>query len=172
MTDSKVLVLACKILFKSTVNESNISSFVNDYFELNENGVSVNSVDWFDRENFENEIDNLIAFSKEIKNKIKGDVLVYVKNEDDSVVTGRYKISTKEWKYSNCDVNITVKQKQKEKPKILTENEKIALFKEYWDNKHAAPKKSEIYKGFHIGQFYTSAMKNEDLIAALKDIMQ
>ena len=172
MTDSKVLVLACKIMFKSTINESSIGSFANDYFELSDNGVSVNGIDWFDKENFEAEMYNLIAFSKEIKNKLKGDILVYVKNSDDSVQTGRYKINSKEWSYSTCDINISVKQKDKAKPKVLSEAEKIALFKEYWDTKHSAPKKSEIYKGFHIGQFYTSAMKNEDLIAALKDIMQ
>ena len=172
MTDTKVLVLACKIGFKSTINESSITSFVNDYFELSDNGVNINSVDWFDKDNFEAELDSLITFSKEIKNKIKGDVLVYVKHSDDSVQTGRYKLSSKEWTYSNCDISISVKQKDKQKPKVLSENEKIALFKEYWDNRHSAPKKSEIYKGFHIGQFYTSAMKNEDLIAALKDIMQ
>ena len=171
MTDSKILVLACKIAFKSTINEQSIEHFTNDYFEITDNGINVSVVDWFDKSNFEDEIDNLIAFSREIKNKIKGDVLVYIKSSDDSVNTGRYKITNKEWSYSNCDINISVRQKDKAKPKALTENEKLALFREYWEAKHAAPKKNEIYKGFHIGSFYTSAMKNEDLIATLKDIM-
>ena len=83
----RVLVLACKIKFRNTINEEAISSFSNDYFELNENEVSVSIVDWFDRDNFEEQVDNLITFSREIKNKIKGDVLVYVKSADESVMT-------------------------------------------------------------------------------------
>lgn len=172
MTETKVLVLACKIAFKSTINESNIESFANDYFEITDNGVNVSGIDWYDKDNFEEELENLITFSREIKNKIKGDVLVYVKSGDDSVQTGRYKLTSKEWSYSTCDINISVRQKDKAKPKALSETEKIQLFREYWENKHTAPKKNEIYKGFHIGQFYTTAMKNQDLIAALRDIMQ
>ena len=45
------------------------------------------------------------------------------------------------------------------------------MFREYWEAKHTAPAKNEIYKGFKVGLFYTSAMKNQDLIAALRDIM-
>ena len=170
--EPKVLVLACKVAFRSTINEESISSFTNDYFELEDNQVNVSMVDWFDQGNFEEQIDNLITFAREIKNKIKGDVLVYVKGADDSVTTGKYHITTKEWGFSRCDINITVRQDKKEKPKQLTEEEKVALFREYWDSKHTAPAKNEIYKGFRIGAFYTTAMKNEDLIAALKDIMQ
>ena len=172
MSRNKILVLACKVGFRSTVNERNIESFNNDYFELTDNGVNISNIDWFDEENFQNEIDNLIAFSREIKNKIKGVILVYVKGPNDNVETGKYHVSSKEWSYSPCEINISIKQKDKEKPKPLTENEKIALFREYWDAKHAAPKKNEIYKGFRIGSFYTAAMKNEDLITALRDIMQ
>ena len=167
----KVLVLACKIRFRNTINEEAISSFANDYFELNENEVSISTIDWFDRDNFEEQVDNLITFSREIKNKIKGDVLVYVKSADDSVMTGKYHITAKEWSFSKCDLNISVRSERKEKPKQLTEEEKIALFREYWENKHEAPTKNEIYKGFRIGAFYTAAMKNEELISSLKDIM-
>lgn len=169
---SKVLVLACKVSFRSTINEESISSFTNDYFELNDNMVNISMIDWFDQGNFEEQIDNLITFSREIKNKIKGDVLVYVKGSDDSVMSGKYHITSKEWGFIRCDINISVRQDKKEKPKQLTEEEKVALFREYWDVKHTAPAKNEIYKGFRIGAFYTSAMKNEDLIAALRDIMQ
>ena len=170
--EPRILVLSCKVSFRSTINEESISSFANDYFELDDNTVNISSVDWFDQGNFEEQIDNLITFAREIKNKIKGDVLVYVKGADDSVTTGKYHITSKEWGFSRCDINITVRQGKKEKPKQLTEEEKVALFREYWEAKHTAPAKNEIYKGFRIGSFYTSAMKNEDLIAALKDIMQ
>lgn len=171
MNSSKVLVLACKIKFNSTVNELALSNYNNNYFDVLENEVNVSNIDWFDKESFEEEIENLITFSQEIKNKIKGDVLVYVKGSDDSVETGRYHITSKGSKFSSCDVNITVRQEKKEKPKQLTEDEKIALFREYWDKKHSAPGKNEVYKGFRIGNFYTTAMKNEDLITALKGIM-
>ena len=171
-TSTKILVLACKLQFRSTINETSIESFNNDFFELTDNGVSVNGIDWFEQDHFQEEIENLIAFSREIKNKIKGVVLVYVRSPNDNIETGKYHITSKEWSYSPCEINISVKAKEKEKPKVLTESEKLALFKEYWDTKKTAPKKNEIYKGFRIGTFYTSAMKNEDLIAALKDIMQ
>lgn len=169
--ESKVLVLACKIKFKSTINEQSITSFTNDYFELSDNDVSVNGIDWFDKDNFEENLENLISFAHDIKNKLKGDVLVYVKTSDDAVNTGKYHITSKGWKYSTCEINISVKAAAKDKPKALTEEEKIALFREYWENKHSAPAKNEIYKGFRIGAFYTTAMKNEDLITLLKDIM-
>lgn len=171
MSSGKVLVLACRIKFNSTVNEQALSNYNNNYFDILENEVNISNIDWFDKESFEEEIENLITFSHEIKNKIKGDVLVYVKGTDDGVETGKYHITSKGSKFSTCDVNITVKQERKEKPKQLTEDEKIALFKEYWEKKHSAPGKNEIYKGFRIGSFYSTAMKNEDLITALKMIM-
>lgn len=169
--EKKILVLACKIKFRNTVNEQNISAFNNDYFELGENDVNVSIVDWIDQHDFEEQVDNLIAFSREIRNKIKGDVLVYIRGSDDSVATGKYHVGSKEWGFTRCDINISVKQPSKDKPKQLTEEEKIALFREYWQAKHTVPGKNEIYKGFKIGGFYSTAMKNEDLIAALKDIM-
>lgn len=169
---TQVLVLACKLQFKSSIDDVNIESFNNDFFELTDNGVSVNGIDWFDRDHFQEEIENLITFSREIRNKIKGVILVYIKSPNDSVETGKYHITTKEWSYSPCEINISVRSKEKERPKTLTESEKLALFKEYWDTKKTAPRKNEIYKNFRIGAFYTAAMKNEDLITALKDIMQ
>ena len=171
MNSEKVLVLSCKVNFNSTVNEQALSNYNNNYFEVLENEVNIANIDWFDKGSFEEEIGSLIAFSGEIKNKIKGDVLVYTKYSDDRVETGKYHITTKGLKYSPCDVSISVRKEKKEKPKQLTEEEKIALFREYWEKKHSAPGKSEIYKGFRIGSFYATAMKNEDLIAALKGIM-
>jgi len=169
--ENKVLILACHIKFRSTVDESKISNFSNDYFELSENEINASVVDWVEQERFEEQIDNLIAFSREIRNKITGDVLVYVRSSTDAINTGKYHITSKEWGYTKCDINISVKKPASDKPKQLTEAEKIAKFREYWEAKHEAPAKNEIYKGFKVGQFYTTAMKNQDLITALRDIM-
>ena len=169
--ESRVLILACKLKFKSSIDESRIESFNNDYFELNDNEVNVSVVDWIEQENLEEQIDNLISFSREIKNKISGDVLVYVRTPNESINTGKYHVNSKEWGFTKCEINISVRKPSKDKAKQLTENEKIALFREYWNTKHTAPSKNEIYKGFKVGSFYNTAMKNEELIAALRDIM-
>ena len=167
----KILVLACRIKFKNTVDETKIGSFSNDYFEISENEINASIIDWVEQGRFEEQVENLIAFSREIKNKISGDVLVYVRSPNDAINTGKYHITTKEWGFTKCDINISVRKPAKDKPKQLTDPEKLALFREYWQAKHSAPAKNEIYKGFKVGLFYTSAMKNEDLITALKDIM-
>lgn len=172
MSDNdKVLVLSTKLAFKNSVPDTLLSEWSSDYFEITEADVQVTSVDWFDKDDFEDAINKLQAFGKRIKNKVKGDILVFVKSEDESVRTGKYKLSTSKNSFEECDLAISVKREVKAKPKQLTENEKIDLFRDYWNEKNKEPSKGEVYKGFRIGTFYASAMKNENVIELLRQIM-
>lgn len=168
--DSKVLVLKSKITLASSLSQQILSEFNNDYFAIEENNVFVPEIDWFSKESFEEELDNLRVFAKRLKNKIKGDVLVYVK-EQDNIYQGRYKVSQTKIDFEQCELNVNVKKEKAEKTKPLTESEKLDLFREYWDKKQEAPGKSEVYKGFRIGAFYTTMMKNQNTIEVMNQIM-
>ena len=169
--DSKVLVLSSKLTLDSSITQQHLSEFSNMYFDIVENEVVVPNIDWFDRATFEDELDELRVFIKQVKNKIKGEILVYVKEGEDNTYQGRYKVSPKEIEFEQCELNIAVKKQKPEKQKMLTEAEKIDLFREFWDEKQTVPGKNEVYKGFRIGTFFNSMMKNQNTIEILNQIM-
>lgn len=169
--NSKVFVLTTKLTLDSTISQQHLSEFNNMYFAIDENSISVSNVDWFNKDSFEEELDNLITFIKQIKNKIKGEILVYVKDGDDVFYQGRYKVSTKAIDFEQCELNINVKKAKGEKPKTLTEAEKLDLFREYWEEKQKVPGKSEVYKGFRLGTFFVNMMRNQNTIEVLNQIM-
>lgn len=169
--DSKVLVLSTKLTLESSVPQQYLSEFSSMYFDITENEVVVPSIDWFGKDSFEEELDNVKAFAKQVKNKLKGEVLVYVKEGEDTLYQGRYKVSPKEIEFEQCELNVSVKKQKAEKAKTLTDSEKLDLFREYWEEKQKVPGKSEVYKGFRIGTFFNSMMKNQNTIEVLNQIM-
>ena len=171
--NDRVLVLSTKLTLDTSLSNEMIEEFSSLFFDINESEVTVPCCDWIDKASFEEDFDNLRVFARQIKNKLKGDVLVYVRNaETDTVTQGRYKCMAKEITFEECELNISIKKGLKEKPKALTEEEKIALFREYWELKHQIPGKSETYKGFRIGTFFNTMMKNQNMIEILNNIMK
>ena len=84
----------------------------------------------------------------------------------------RYKFTKRKITNEICDINIIVKSKNKnEKGKTLTLEEKIELFKRYWEEKHELPPEKEIYNGFNIGRFYAMCLKNENVMTMVHDII-
>ena len=166
----RVLILSTKLNFKSDVPEALLNEWTNDFFNIDGHEAIINNVDWFDKTRFEASVAALQTFGKRIKNKVKGDVLVFVKGDDDSVRTGKYKLTTSKITFEECELNISIRRELKQKPKSLSEEEKIELFRTYWNEKHKEPTKNEVYRNFRIGAFYANAMKNKDIAEMLHQI--
>lgn len=168
--ESKVLVLSSKLSLNSSLAQQNISEFNSMYFDIDDDKITVPNIDWFDKNSFEEELDNLRVFIRQIKNKIKGELLVYVK-DGDNTYQGRYKLMTNQVIFEQCELNVLVKKQKSEKAKTLTESEKLELFREYWEKKQTVPGKSEVYNGFRIGAFFNTMMKNQNTIELINQIM-
>ena len=168
--ESKVLVLSSKLSLNSSLAQQNISEFNSMYFDIDDDKITVPNIDWFDKNSFEEELDNLRVFIRQIKNKIKGELLVYVK-DGDNTYQGRYKLMTNQVIFEQCELNVLVKKQKSEKAKALTESEKLELFREYWEKKQTVPGKSEVYNGFRIGAFFNTMMKNQNTIELINQIM-
>lgn len=165
------MVLNSKLLFKNSFTNEQIDKYNNDYFEITEEIPKVSCYEWFDKGRFDEAVRELIKFAKQWKNKITGELVVICKGEDDDkVISGRYKLK-KDIEFEECDVNITLR-KSREKAKVLTEDEKIALCKDYAKNKKKIPGKSEVYKGFKIGSFYHTLSKNSTLFQHVEEVMK
>ena len=169
--ESKVLVLSSKLSLNSSLAQQNISEFNSMYFDIDDDKITVPNIDWFDKNSFEEELDNLRVFIRQIKNKIKGELLVYVK-DGDNTYQGRYKLMTNQVVFEQCELNVLVKKQKSEKAKTLTESEKLELFREYWEKKQTVPGKSEVYNGFRIGAFFNTMMKNQNTIELINQIME
>ena len=168
--DEKILVLSTKLGFKSDVPDTMLGEWTNDYFDIVGHEAIVGGIDWFDRTRFEASLTALQSFGKRIKNKVKGDILVFVKGGDDSVRTGKYKVSASKITFEECELNISIRREIKQKANPLSENEKIELFRTYWNEKHKEPSKNEVFHNFRIGTFYATAMKNKEVADVLHQI--
>lgn len=173
MSNTKILVLKSTLALNSSLPQQQLTDYSNMYFDLNENEVNIPNIDWIDKSSFEEELDNLRLFMRQNKNKLKGELLVYVKDEDNNITfQGRYKLTTSQVLFEQCELNVLVKKQKKEKSKALTETEKLDLFREYWEKKQRVPGKSEVYNGFRIGAFFNNLMKNQNTIQLLNQIME
>lgn len=168
--ESKVLVLSSKLSLNSSLPQQIMSEFSSMYFDINEDKITIPNIDWFDKNSFEEDLDNLRVFARQIKNKVKGELLVYVK-EGDNVYQGRYKLMTNQTLFEQCELNVLVKKQKGEKKETLTESQKLELFKEYWEKKQTVPGKNEVYNGFRVGSFFHTMMKNQNTIELINQIM-
>ena len=163
------MVLQAKLPLKSTVDPDSLSQFSNTFFELTDNQALVPCFEWLDKNAFESELDSMMKWLKKRKNKITGELLVATK-EDDNIMQGRYNVRSK-LSFENCEIAMTIK-KSRPQTKALTDSEKLSLFKEYWEQKKEIPKPSEVFKGFRIGSFYATLIKNESWMEQLQSIMK
>lgn len=167
-----VMVLKANLSFASSIPQQYVEEFSNCYFGICGDGnVTVPLMSWFERHGFEEELDELLHFAKQIKNKAKGEIIV-CSREGDNMQEGRYKIARGQYEYEPCEININVRKSKVTASKPLTEEEKLNLFREFWKQKRVVPKPSEVYKGFRIGTFFTSMMKNQNAISIMNDIMK
>ncbi len=166
----RILILSSKVNFKSDVPAQLLTDWNNDYFAITGNEAEVSTVDWIEKTHFEESMSAVRTFGKRIKNRVKGEILVFLRSETEEVRTGKYKISSSKITFEECDLNISVRKSNKEKGKSLTEEEKIELFREYWNEKHKEPAKNEVFKNFRIGTFYATAMKNNAIAETLRQI--
>lgn len=169
-----VMIIASDIKFKNSLSDEEIESYSGSIFTVTEDGVDASLYTWVKEEFFDGELDELYQFAKENSNKLKGHVFIVRKAEDrEDCETIQYdiKLGAKDYESDECKFNITVR-KQREKKKVLTQDEKLALFKEYWELKRKEPPAKEVYKDFRIGAFYNTCKKNADLLAVLTDIQK
>lgn len=169
MSDS-IMVMSSKLTFNNSLTSEQISKFSNLYFNIGVNDAEAPLFEWLDEARFMEELDHLKFYIKNIKNKIKGEMYVTKKDKDCNLTQGKIKISSSIL-YEPCELCIMPKRNKDEKAKPLTEDEKIELFREYWNLKGTLPAKSEIYKGFRIGQFYATLVKNGTTLGMLSDIL-
>lgn len=169
--DSKVLILSSKVSLNTTIPKDKLSEYNNDYFVIEEDSVQIPCSDWFNKNLFEESMISLQKYIHDNKNKIKGMILVFVK-ENDEIHHGVYVINSKKILFEPCEFNITIKKRHQQTQKQFTDDEKLNLFREYWHTKHDVPGKTEVYKGFKIGQYYTSMMKNMNTIEIMNQIME
>ncbi len=163
------MILQLKLPLKNTLDSDSLSQFSNTFFELTENQAITPMFEWYDRSVFDRELEAMMQWLKKRKNKITGEMLVALK-QDGVVSEGRYIVRSK-LSFENCDITMNVKR-SKPATKPLTDTEKLALFKEYWEQKHEIPKQSEVFKGFRIGSFYATLIKSESWMSQLQTIMQ
>lgn len=165
------MVIASDIKFTSTLNPEQLENYIEDTtFDVSVDGVEIPKFEWFKQDFFESELDELYEFCRDVKAKVKGNIFLVRKDGDDGEpIQHHVKLGSKEYDFNECSFSISVR-KSGEKRKTLTQDEKVALFKEYWDKKHQIPPPKEVYKDFKLGMFYNQCKKNGDLLQLMENI--
>lgn len=169
----QIMVLDSKLVFKNSFTDTQIQEYSNTHFSVTEDAPRIGCYEWFEKERFDEAARELIAFAKRWKNKIGGDMIVVCRaddSEDAARVSGRYRLK-KDIEFEECDINVSLR-KTRAQPKVLTEDEKVMLCREYADEKHKLPSKNEVYKGFRIGAFYHTLSKNSTLFQQVAEVME
>ena len=166
---AQVMPISIKLTLKNSFTPEQLQTFSNLYFDSTDNNIVISLFEWYDKDTFERELTNLLSYVKTNKNKCSGEILVNIR-ENETITQGQYKVRSK-FEFSPCDLVISLR-KPKQQTKGLSEEEKIKIFKKYWDAKHSVPAKNEVYEGFRIGQFYSSLLKNDAAFKVLNEIMQ
>ena len=171
------LIIQCNILFGTTLSE-NISNSVlssNSNIELIKDGSAARLCffDWVRVSEILAAVEAIRSVCKREKVKIKGCIyLMYRESPNTELTSGCIKVNSRHPVFTNSDIKITsVAEKKEDQPKKFTEEEKMQLFKEYYENNHKLPDKKEVYKEFKIGQFYESAMKNKNMVSQIDEII-
>lgn len=169
---ASVMVIGYDVKFKDSISPELVDIYVDDSaFKVTTDEVIIPKYVWFNQEFFDADLDELYAFCRDENVKVKGDIYVVRRESETSDPMQQHiKLKSTSYDINECTFNITVKSANKTKRKPLTEEEKIALYKEYWDAKRKPPPPKEVYKEFRIGTFYASCKKNGDLLQIIEDI--
>ena len=165
------MIMSSKLELNNSMTSDQIKGFSNLYFNITANNVEAPLFEWIDDDRFMNELDRLKIYAKNLKNKVKGEIYVTKKDKDGNLSQGKIKVASAV-SYEPCELAIMPKKNKDEKSKPLTEEEKIQLFREFWETKGVLPAKTEVYKGFRIGQFYSTLIKNGATLDMLSDILE
>ena len=119
-------------------------------------------------------VESIRTICKRDKITIKGNVFCLVRESPNAQIrSGVIKINTRHPVFTECQYKVTVLAEKKENDgKKLTNDEKMQLFREYYEEHHKIPEKKEMYKDFKVGQFYEAAMKNKDMVTQIDEIME
>lgn len=162
--------LAVSLAFRSSLPEQAVTDLnAIHFFVVTPERISLFVQDWIDKRTFEEELETIMSISKKYKCKMRGYIMCRIR-EGDVYGDIAYKISSK-IKLKRCEFSISIKREKSEAAKVLTEEEKLAVFREYWNRKHTIPQKSEVYKDFKIGLYYSTADKSSLTMEALRGIM-
>lgn len=171
---ASVMVIHHDIKFKDTLTTEQVEIYAESSFTITEDRVIIPQYVWFKEEFFTADLDELYAFCTDEKVKVKGNIFIVRKQSDDDEfepTQQHIKIGVKGYEIEDCSFNVTLRHSNNgEKKKALTEEEKIALFKEYWEKKRKIPPPKEVYKDFRIGTFYNTCKKNGDLLNVMNTI--
>lgn len=173
---ASVMVISADIKFRDTLEEDQVASFENEILSVTEDEVFVPLYQWYNADFFMNDIEAFYDNCKELKAKPKGNIFMVKRETDaDDAETTQVciKLGVKSYETDDeCTFKVMVKKNETKKRKTFTEEEKIQLFKEYWELKKEVPKPKDVYKDFRIGTFYNTCKKNTELMAALKEIQK
>lgn len=167
---TQVFPLAVTIEFKSSISDDVLNELsMIRYFGIAPERISLFVQEWIDKTMFEEELETILNITKKHKFKAHGQVMCRIR-EGDLYSDIVYKVGSK-IKIKRCELAVCIKREKTDPPKMLTDEEKLAVFREYWQKKHAIPQKSEVYKDFKIGMYYTTADKSSLTMEAIRSIM-
>lgn len=170
-----VMILQYKSEIFTTLTESQVLKYNGLYSKAKTDGIEFPVYEWMDCVRFERELENIVSYLKGIKNKIKCDIIAVTKDEvgDSNVFeygNRHYKVAGKISK-EECKIDVKVSKQKGEHHATLTLDDKIRLFREYWEEKHKLPEIKDVYKEFKIGLFYATCIKNKSANDLIEEII-
>lgn len=165
------MVIAATIKFGDTITSDQIANFPNVSFEVGEDGIYPIMYEWYQRSGFDTDLDEMYEYCKSEKIKPRGAIYA-VKREGEEGDPQQLciKLDAKGYEYIEGSFTITMK-KDGPKKKALKLEDKIALFREYWNRNHRVPNPSEVFKDFKVGAFYKTCLKNSETMEMVNEIV-
>lgn len=171
---TEVFIISCKLKITKLADCSVVDNWNSNIFTMSTTDIMSIPGVYIDHDMFDNELHNLFEFAQSNGIKMSGQIIVFQRNKGDNNIAGRvagkYDISNKEISYEMCDINVSVKSNKQASHK-LTEEEKQALFTEFWTQTQRIPRPTEKYKEFNIGGYFHGARKNKELFDRLNSLM-
>lgn len=166
----QIMVIAGSITFAETLASDQVEGFPNIGFTCDDNGVYPVMYEWYQREGFDRDLDEMYEYVRDEKLKPKGTIFaVKRESEDDDPQQICIKLDRKGYEYIDCNFNVSMRS-DKPKKKALKLEDKLKLFKEYWQKHHKVPNPGEVYKDFKVGAFYKTCLKNSEVMEQVNEI--
>lgn len=142
-------------------------------FENDNSSARILFNDWEPCSRIIDAVEAIRSICKRDKVAIKGNVYMIQRDSNVAeITTGVIKINSRHPVFTECQYKITVLAEKKEADaKKLTNDEKMELFRQYYEEHRKLPEKKEVYKEFKVGQFYDAAMKNKNMVSQIDEIV-
>ena len=166
MTD-RIMILSSDVHVSKNEREAD---FVDMMYGCISEGVYIPKLyQWFDYEKFVSEIEDVQKQLKRSKNKLVGKlVCAYLTAGTNELKHVIVRILTKKVDTRDVEISISIRSGN-DRQKQLTNEQKMVLFHEYWEENHAFPPAGEVYKDFAIGRYFQTLMKNKDTIRKVEE---